>query len=215
MAEQGWEQDADGNFRLLGNLIVDSTINAGANSVAAMNLSGGSISCTGTTTTEFLTVNVQMGAPAGNIDDFSCDTIEISQEVVLHNGQLSIHDPNKNSKGLGFLYQQDVVTTNDATPTTISTLATYSDSVWGVSAVVTNIKSDATKGCYIKVDAAFRNDSGVVSAIGVPNFVTNISDNVNYDVSFTISGTDVLIQVTGDAGETIDWQCNAVCSLSN
>lgn len=215
MAEQGWEQDADGNFRLLGNLIVDGTINAGANSIFAANISAASIGVTGTTTTEYLTVNVQLGAPAGSINDFTCQTIEVTEEVVLHNGSISIHDPNKNSKGLGFLYQQDVVTTTDATPTTISTLATYTDSVWGVSAVVTNIKSDATKGCYIKVDAAFRNDSGVVSAIGVPNFVTNISDNVNYDVSFTISGTDVLIQVTGDAGETIDWQCNAVCSLSN
>lgn len=107
------------------------------------------------------------------------------------------------------LTRQGRVTTTDATVTTINTIATTSDTVITIEVVVRARRTGGTAGAagdsagYLGF-ATFKNIAGVVTAVGT--FTLNAKeDQTTWNVTVAISGTNILIQVTGAANNNITW----------
>lgn len=93
--------------------------------------------------------------------------------------------------------------TTDATPTTFATIATTTDSVILVESVVVGIKDDQKRAYGSTILSVYRNDSGTLSSVG--ETLTEHSDFTTATSGSTTSGTNILIQVTGEAATNIDW----------
>jgi len=105
-----------------------------------------------------------------------------------------------------------VVNTTNATVTTIETIPIPTSTVLIINseilARVTGGSSGYTgQGCFYSRAQAFRNIAGVVTAIGTISAVSKEDTAlVLYDVIFTISGTNVLIQVNSQANDNTTWK---------
>lgn len=108
-------------------------------------------------------------------------------------------------------YRGTVTTTNNTT-TTILTIATASNTTYLFRAHYNNRKTaGAGIGTVGDSDAYIRtfkvkNVSGTVT-IGTINSTFTDEDIATNNVTQTVSGTNVLIQVTGSTSNTIDWVC--------
>jgi len=100
----------------------------------------------------------------------------------------------------------DTVQTLDATPTTIRTIPLTTDTVTQIVVDVVGIKSDKTAISGFKKIVTYKNDSGVLTLQGMISRVHQ-QRQAGWDVTFSISGANVLLQVTG-AAMTIDWKSN-------
>lgn len=104
--------------------------------------------------------------------------------------------------------------TTDATATTILTLATITDSVKMIEVKVAARRTGGTGGTagdgagYARV-ATFKNIAGTVSQIGSTQDNATHENQAGWDISFSISGTNVLVQVTGAADNNITWHATA------
>jgi len=99
------------------------------------------------------------------------------------------------------------VTTTNATATTLLTLATSSDTVYLVEISVASRRTDSgTEGAGFILRGFFRNDGGTLTKIGEDKVYAR--DDQNWDATVAISGTDIITQVTGEAGKTINWNGN-------
>lgn len=109
----------------------------------------------------------------------------------------------------------EALTTSDATPTTIATLdaSTWTHARVHVSASAA--LDDETSGCAWELFAQVLNAAGTVS-VSTPHQAqrTNSVAPVDaWEVSMVASGTDVLVQVTGQAATTINWTVSATVVL--
>jgi len=106
------------------------------------------------------------------------------------------------------------VTTTDATPTVILTIATHTDETLVIEAKCCGVRADAgneaAEGATYLLLASYRNDAGVVSAIGTPTSDALEEDTVAWDCQFNINGTDIEIKVTGEVGKDINWVAWAI-----
>lgn len=101
---------------------------------------------------------------------------------------------------------ETTVSTTDATVTTIDTVAIPTDEVLKIRADVSCKKDDLTeKGGFVK-EAIFANNSGTVTQQGSTTSIFHDA-KVGWNVTMLISGTNVLIQVTGAVADNIDWAC--------
>lgn len=99
----------------------------------------------------------------------------------------------------------DMVTTADATPTTLSTLTTMSNTIIYVQVeIVARNTTDSSTGAVYKLVAGYKNTGGTLTQIGVDDKLS-IENTTSWDVSTSVSGTDILIRVTGQAGTNISW----------
>jgi hypothetical protein len=57
---------------------------------------------------------------------------------------------------------------------------------------------------YIRT-ASYRNVAGVVTLIGGLASTFTAEDVVGFNATFTISGTNILVRVTGAVGSTLNW----------
>jgi len=104
--------------------------------------------------------------------------------------------------------------TTDATPSqTLETLAVPNGAVFYIGTKVVGNNTTTPAGFMIKIDATFYSTSGTVTVIGAPSAVSYPSGNFNGgdgytigDVVLAISGSNILITVTGQTGQTINWQ---------
>ncbi|NHZ84986.1 MAG: hypothetical protein GWP19_03795 [Planctomycetia bacterium] len=100
-------------------------------------------------------------------------------------------------------------TTTTAAIQTIDTVPIPTDKVVKISVDVSAKKDDLTeKGGFIK-EAIFANNSGTVTKQGATGSLFHEAQ-AGWDVTFVISGTDVLIRVTGAAATNIDWKSSRV-----
>lgn len=91
------------------------------------------------------------------------------------------------------------VTTGNATPTPIVSLAPASGSTTVYEATVAARKRGATSGASYKFAASYMNSSGAVSQLGsTTSYYTNESLPA-LNAAFAISGSNVLLNVTGEA----------------
>ena len=101
---------------------------------------------------------------------------------------------------------ESTVSTTDGTITTIDTVPIPTDGAVLIKTEVIAIKDDATEKAGIVVEAIYANNSGTVTLQGAVNYIHR-QVPAGWDVTFVISGTNVLIRVTGNAGTNIDWKC--------
>jgi hypothetical protein len=104
----------------------------------------------------------------------------------------------------------DTVTTTDGTVTTITTISTSTDITYFINARLASRRTDAgsESGGY-ELKASYRNNSGTLTQIGSDDKLSQ-EDTNPWNIETSISGTDVLVRVTGQAGKTINWKCSWV-----
>ena len=98
----------------------------------------------------------------------------------------------------------DTVQTTDATPTTIKSIATTNNSVGWIKTEVLSKDAGSNDGAMYRRTVKYENDGGTVT-VDTSDDVT-LESQSNWDFDVVVSGTDVLLQVTGEAGKTIDWE---------
>lgn len=99
------------------------------------------------------------------------------------------------------------VSTTDGTITTIDTIAIPTDQVLLISAKIVAIKDDATEKAGLEIEAIYANNAGTVTLQGAVNY-QHRQVPAGWDVTFVISGANVLIRVVGNAATNIDWKCS-------
>jgi len=107
-----------------------------------------------------------------------------------------------------YMTQIPVVTTTDATKTTLVTIPTANDTEILLEINVSGIKSDGAKTIGTKLLASFKNDGGSLARQG--SFDTRAIDEItdtDHIAATEVSGTNILITVTGKAAEIIKWKC--------
>jgi len=99
----------------------------------------------------------------------------------------------------------DTITTTDATITTISTISTSNDTVYLVESRIVARRTDAgTEGATFCIKGSFRNDGGTLTKLG--DDLKYSPDTTNWTVVINTSGTDIIVQVTGEASKTVNWK---------
>ena len=104
---------------------------------------------------------------------------------------------------------ETTVLTTDATLTTIDTVAIPTDEAILISAKIVAVKDDITDKAGVEIEAIYANNSGTVTLQGAVNY-QHRQVPTGWDVTFVISGTNVLIRVVGNAATNIDWKCSRV-----
>ena len=99
------------------------------------------------------------------------------------------------------------VSTTDGTITTIDTVPIPTDEAVLISAKLVAVKDDITKKLGIEIEAIYANNSGTVTLQGAVNY-QHRQVPTGWDVTFVISGTNVLIRVVGNGGDNVDWKCS-------
>jgi hypothetical protein len=97
--------------------------------------------------------------------------------------------------------------TTDATPTTVATYAPADGTALLVHAQVLGRKSDGSQVAGYELLGVFRRSGASTSQVGSTTVSLAAEDDPAWDAGFSVSGTDILLQVTGAAGVTIDWVC--------
>ena len=108
--------------------------------------------------------------------------------------------------GEGRYVRRAHVQTTNATPTTISTLAIGTSKIHCYRVVLAGLQSNSSNGAYYERLAGYKNNAGTVTLIGSAASPITAEDNAAWDITLTISGTNVLVQVTGAAATTIEWE---------
>lgn len=100
------------------------------------------------------------------------------------------------------------VQTTNATVTTILTIPLDDNTTTKVFVELAG-QSDGTNtgAAYERVAAYRRNDAGAPALIGAVATPFTAEDTAGWDITLTLSGNNLLIQVTGAAATTIDWVC--------
>ena len=96
------------------------------------------------------------------------------------------------------------VSTTNGTVTTALTIPIDTDSCKLLDVEYVAIQTDGTKGMTTNLRGTYRNDGGTVSLIGAVGSV-KVSDFAAALGQLTISGTDVLIEIQGEAATNISW----------
>lgn len=106
------------------------------------------------------------------------------------------------------------VDTTDGTQTTVLTIPTVSDKSYYFEIVIVGIRTGGGAGSTDDTTIAvlkdkYKNVGGTVSLFGTDSKEID-KDNTNTDVNAVISGTNVLIQVTGDNDNAYHWTATAI-----
>jgi len=109
------------------------------------------------------------------------------------------------------------VQTTDATPTTLDTLALLDENSYYVEALIVAVQSDGTDRASYKIACtAYRTAAGSATLQGGVTIIHGSESNVALDATFTVSGNNLLVTVTGIAAETWEWGTSTVSiNMSN
>jgi hypothetical protein len=101
----------------------------------------------------------------------------------------------------------NTVSTTDATLTTLATIPLLDDTVYMLEVTVAGRRTDAAdRASYVRRASVFREATGVATLNGfVTSGFTRESDST-WNVSLTVSGNNVLVQVTGAVGKDVNWK---------
>ena len=99
------------------------------------------------------------------------------------------------------------VTTTDATPTDALTFTLADLTAYHFRAVVSARRTDvAGRGFFERVQRAYREGGGVVLFGDQHAPVPDAASNGAWAVSLVVSGNNLVVRVTGAAGETVNWR---------
>jgi hypothetical protein len=108
------------------------------------------------------------------------------------------------------LSQTANVTTMGAASTTLMTITPTDNKVSLIQVNVVGRKSTGNKGISWTNIYNLRKLAGTITQIaGASPTATTQTDDAGYTVAFAISGANLLVNVTGVAGETVDWYASA------
>ncbi len=115
------------------------------------------------------------------------------------------------TRGGDSVYREGTVSTADAAATTIDTITLDDDSSYLIETTIVGIRTDAgfeaaDRAAYIRRVAAYRDGGGGATFQGPVRTPHTSESKGNLNATMTTSGNDVLIQVTGRAGEDYDWR---------
>lgn len=132
-----------------------------------------------------------------------------------------LHNPLDNSYGLylrsgyndsrdlaafsGFFYETK--TTND-TVTALATIDTQFNDAQHIKAYVEAVNTGATLAGSFEIRGLYKNASGTVTRVGALS-TSNITDST-WTATLAISGTQVLLNVTGAIGATVRWKAHVI-----
>lgn len=105
--------------------------------------------------------------------------------------------------------------TTDNTVTTIDTIALDTDvAALFVCDIIASRQDAAYKGGF-KFTACFANDDGTITQQGSTNYAFRNRPGIallpKWKAYFTIDGTDILVQVKGNNGHTVNWKSHTRC----
>lgn len=99
------------------------------------------------------------------------------------------------------------VTTTNATLTTLYTFALTNNAINKINVEVTALRDNGDQGATYDLSCSVRADGGVYQLIGsVSKF--ELEDNPAWDATLAISGSNLLVRVTGVSAVNIGWQGN-------
>lgn len=105
----------------------------------------------------------------------------------------------------------DELATSDATQSTLGTITLLDSNVYFIEAHVSGVQSDDTDhGGYHISCLAYRAGGGAVIEGSVGNVAPAVESNAALDCTFTVSGNNVLLSVTGIAAETWRWTATKI-----
>jgi len=103
------------------------------------------------------------------------------------------------------------VQTTDATPTTCATLALLDENTYMVEALVVAVQSDGTDRASYKIACtAYRTAAGSATLQGGVGILYANESNAALDATFTVSGNNLLVTVTGIGAETWEWGATTI-----
>ncbi len=106
----------------------------------------------------------------------------------------------------------DVTFTTNDTPKTIATIPIPEKSTLLIEARVvlveiTTTNGPAVAGAAYVIRAAYRNNGGTVALIGSVVAEYTAEDDAAWDATLVISGTNVIVQITGAGTDKLTWHC--------
>jgi len=110
----------------------------------------------------------------------------------------------------GVYYQAwATVQTTDATQTTLDTLTLDAAKTYHIEAWVVGVKSDDTvRASYHIACTAYRTAAGSATLQGAVTVLHSQESDATWDATFTVSGNDLRVSVTGVAATTVRWACS-------
>lgn len=104
------------------------------------------------------------------------------------------------------------VATEDATVTTIDTIHVPKERVYTVKSFITASRNTTSSGgtagdaAAYEIWGVFRDSDGTLEQVGTTVKAASEVDGA-WDADFSVSGTNILIRVTGEVSVDIDWRC--------
>lgn len=100
------------------------------------------------------------------------------------------------------------ITTSDATPTTLTTIAIPDNTTVLIDATVSAREtSGADRAGYIRRALVYRESAGIATLVDTVDTTLTRESDVLWDATISVSGNNALVEVTGLAGSTINWRC--------
>ena len=101
---------------------------------------------------------------------------------------------------------QNFLTTTNNTQTTFHTITLDDDTVYLIEARVNaNSAPGSERASYIRQASYFRVSAGVATIVGTINTAFTAETDALWDCTFTVSGSDVRVSVTGDTANSVLW----------
>ncbi len=99
------------------------------------------------------------------------------------------------------------LTTTDGTITTVITYPVKDDSVVGIEAWMLGRRTDVDgRAFYIRKANVFREAAGSATFLGQVDTTLTRESSGGYNATMTVSGNNLLLQVQGNAGQTLNWK---------
>jgi putative hemolysin len=98
------------------------------------------------------------------------------------------------------------VTTNDATPTTLKSVAVPNNQSITMYADIVAAKADYSAAIGGNVEATARRAGGSLTLVGAPVVNLNTDSGGSPDLNIVVSGNNFILQVTGEAATTYNWK---------
>ncbi len=147
------------------------------------------------TTTAALSAATGSVVPVANILRLGGDNGIKTYELTLSPGELSI----------GFI-RGSAQTTDAATVTAVITQATNTDSTMTVQIIAAGFCTTNNDSVGIYGTAVINNTAGTASLVNTVDLIKNSAASLSTcDLTITASGADFIVNVTGVAGLTINW----------
>lgn len=196
-------------YTLVGDILTTYVkAESNGNLTATGTVSAATVTGTTSVTGENVNANIAVSAPTGNFTDVITTGYVKTPELYATSGSMLIHN-GYITDSMGAKFRHTVIDTTNSSATQILEEVTVTDSVYHVNAVITGIKDDGSKTASIEIKGTFKNDGGTLTQVGLTTYAHRVRENANYNADFAINATSILVNVTGDSGDNVNWQCVA------